>query len=221
MAATRLGCQAVPKSARQRGHGRSLSGALARFENPRTARILDATGTRHDGGVTTIAGASAASDEPAVADALLAFARGLRGRHVRGAVLAALLRSLLAVAAPCIVIGWLVPAWRVHVLVALAAISLTAGLLATLRARRLAAQVLLTVTADGDDGVPGTRENLRELQDELATWLEHRRADATPMRQWLARDTKTFALPSWLRGEHLGGDQQELRVRPRFRAVSR
>ncbi len=132
--------------------------------------------------------ASAPGEGPAVTDALLAFTRGLRARHVRFAAAGGALRALLGLAVPCIVVAWLVPAWRLQALAVLLAVPAASALLAAWRARALAATALLAGAEATSERAATERREMGELQDELATWLEHHGGAATPMRDWLARD---------------------------------
>lgn len=123
---------------------------------------------------------------PGEAD-LVAFAQRLRHQHVRGAVVDAVLRVVLALALPCLLTAWLLPASRLPIGVAVGGLAALLGGAAALRARRVADASLLRV-ADVDVG--DDPRLLAELGDELATWLEARPQAAAPMRRWLAQDVR-------------------------------
>ena len=139
--------------------------------------VFFAAGRAHDRGVH--ASANVLAEDPAAR--VVAFAARLRRRHVRRAAEAAAVRVLLALAVPAIAGAWLLPAQRAAIAAALAALALAAAVAAALAARRVADAALF----DGD----GTGA-LVAVGDELATWLEQRRARApdTPMVGWLARE---------------------------------
>jgi hypothetical protein len=120
---------------------------------------------------------------------LAAFAARLRARHVRAAALDGALRALLAIAVPAVLLAWLVPGSRVPLALLAAVLACAAAVTAAFRARRVAANALLRPAAGADGSDAGDPVRLRELEDELATWLERR--PASPMRSWLTADVRT------------------------------
>lgn len=118
---------------------------------------------------------------------LAVFARRLRRQHVRGAVLDAVVRVVLALAVPGVLLAWFVASARLPIAVVTALLVSLEAAHAAVRSRRVANNALLRV-ADAD-AVDDPRL-LAELGDELATWLEADERAAAPMRAWLARDVQ-------------------------------
>lgn len=124
--------------------------------------------------------------DPDVDARLVAFATRVRRLYARRAAAHAFGVALVWCGGPAIAVAWLVPAVRLEAAAALALVALTAVAVAVVRARHLAAAVLLR-TGEGELDLVG---------DELATWLEwQRRPEAAEMVGWLAR-TVVAQLPA-------------------------
>ncbi|MFO1077766.1 MAG: hypothetical protein U1E73_08570 [Planctomycetota bacterium] len=112
---------------------------------------------------------------------VLHFAAALRWRHAVHGGLRAALVSALVLALPALLVTALVPAWLWTAALAVAAVAALQGLVAGLRAARVADAALLAAL---DGTAPAAFAGFR---DELATWLEleHRQAAEAPMPHWL------------------------------------
>ncbi|MCU0863357.1 MAG: hypothetical protein MUC36_06175 [Planctomycetes bacterium] len=121
------------------------------------------------------------SDTDPRAARLLAFAASLRRRHRRGAATFAALRTGLLLAVPVLPLAWLVPDWRLPLVLGAGTATALAALLAARRAAGLADAALLRSAEPATAGA-----ELAVLGDELGTWLEaHRRGERTAMTGWL------------------------------------